>query len=159
MPKKKKKDKEKKARKKSSISERDTVFFEQQIVDNNRILARYCLLIIIYYYYYWYLLLITFRLRSRNEVLEGEVETLKNKLSQLEDDRSDVIAHLKRILHQKTEEARELSERLLAMEELRKEEQNEFKLKENTMLQDYHNMETTLNAEVKLVGTFNKLLI
>ncbi|XP_008557677.2 cilia- and flagella-associated protein 157 [Microplitis demolitor] len=137
LKKKKKKDKEKKARKKSSISERDTVFFEQQIVDNNRILAR---------------------LRSRNEVLEGEVETLKNKLSQLEDDRSDVIAHLKRILHQKTEEARELSERLLAMEELRKEEQNEFKLKENTMLQDYHNMETTLNAEVKLVaGKLNAL--
>ncbi|KAG8036979.1 hypothetical protein G9C98_004301 [Cotesia typhae] len=138
MPKKKKKGgDEKKTRKKSSISERDTVFFEQQIVDNNRILAR---------------------VRGRNEFLEAETETLKGKLSQLEEDRSDVIAHLKRILHQKTEEARELSERLLAMEELRKEEQNQFKAKENSMLQDYHNMETTLNAEVKLVaGKLNAL--
>ncbi|XP_034941219.1 cilia- and flagella-associated protein 157 [Chelonus insularis] len=139
MPKKKKKggDKEKKAKKKSSISERDTVFFEQLIIDNNRQLAR---------------------IRTRNEFLEGEMEALKGKLAQLEDDRSDVIAHLKRILQQKTEEARELSERLAAMEDLRKEEQAAFKSKEATMKQEYHNMETTLNAEVKLVtGKLNAL--
>lgn len=76
-------------------------------------------------------------------------------MNQLEDDRADVIAHLKRTLQQKVEEARELGERLLAMEELRKEEQTAFKTIEDTMKQDYHNMETNLNAEVKLVGKIN----
>ncbi|KAK0182756.1 hypothetical protein PV327_000857 [Microctonus hyperodae] len=140
MPKKKKKkggDKEKKAKKKTGVSEREAVFYEQQIQDNNLKISR---------------------LRTRNEFLESEFEELKGKLNQLEDDRADVIAHLKRTLQQKVEEARELGERLLAMEELRKEEQTAFKIIEDTMKQDYHNMETNLNAEVKLVaGKLNAL--
>lgn len=70
----------------------------------------------------------------------------------MEDDRCDVVAHLKRILQQKTEEARELGERLQAMEELRRDEQISYNTKEDSMKQEYHNMETNLNAEVKLVG-------
>lgn len=85
------------------------------------------------------------------------MDTLKSQLTRLEDDRSDVVAHLKRILQQKTEEAKELGERLLAMEELRKDEKIVYKTKEESMLQEYHNMETNLNAEVKLVC--KKLLI
>ncbi|XP_015113027.1 cilia- and flagella-associated protein 157 [Diachasma alloeum] len=140
MGKKKKKkggDKEKKAKKKPAANERDIVFYEQQILDNNRQLAR---------------------LKTRNEFLEGELDSLKAQLTRLEDDRSDVVAHLKRILQQKTEEAKELGERLLAMEELRKDEKLAYKTKEESMLQEYHNMETNLNAEVKLVsGKLNAL--
>lgn len=77
---------------------------------------------------------------------------LKTKLNELEDDRSDVVAHLKRVLQQKTEESRELSDRLLAMEELRKDEQIAYKKKEEAMESEYHTMETNLSAELKLAG-------
>ncbi|XP_043272431.1 cilia- and flagella-associated protein 157 isoform X2 [Venturia canescens] len=133
MPKKKKKgpDKEKKAKKKSILNERETVSYEQQISDNNKQLTR---------------------LRLRNEHLEAQVDTLKNKLKELEEDRSDVVAHLRRILQQRTEEAHELNDRLLAMEELRKDEQVAFKKKEDAMQLEYNTMETNLSAEVKLAA-------
>lgn len=62
------------------------------------------------------------------------------------------MAHLKRDLEGKIEEANELSERLLALEELRKQEQAEYKKKENAMEQEYRTMESTLSAEVKLAS-------
>lgn len=62
------------------------------------------------------------------------------------------MAHLKRDLEGKIEEANELNERLLALEELRKQEQAEYKKKENTMEQEYCTMESTLSAEVKLAS-------
>lgn len=74
------------------------------------------------------------------------------KYEQLKEDRSDVVAHLKRDLEGKIEETRELHERLLAMEELRKQEQVDYKKKEGTMEQDYRTMESNLSAEVKLAG-------
>ncbi|XP_071558278.1 cilia- and flagella-associated protein 157 isoform X1 [Temnothorax nylanderi] len=129
-------DKEKKVRKKV-VNERETVSYEQQILDNNRQLSR---------------------LRSRNEELEIEVKNLAKKFEQLKEDRSDIVAHLKRDLEGKMEEARELNERLLAMEELRKQEQAEYKKKENAMEQEYHTMESNLSAEVKLAaGKLNAL--
>lgn len=92
------------------------------------------------------------RLRSRNEELECEVKDLTNKFEQLQEDQSDVVAHLKRELEGKIEEARELSERLQALEELRKTEQTECKKKENAMELEYRTMESNLSAEVKLAG-------
>lgn len=62
------------------------------------------------------------------------------------------MAHLKRDLEGKIEEANELNERLLALEELRKQEQAEYKKKENAMEQEYCTMESTLSAEVKLAS-------
>lgn len=62
------------------------------------------------------------------------------------------MAHLKRDLEGKIEEANELNERLLALEELRKQEQAECKKKENAMEQEYRTMESTLSAEVKLAS-------
>ncbi|KYN12458.1 PREDICTED: golgin subfamily A member 4 [Trachymyrmex cornetzi] len=129
-------DKEKKVRKKC-LNERETVSYEQQILDNNRQLSR---------------------LRSRNEELEIEVKNLTKKYEQLKEDRSDVVAHLKRDLEGRIEEARELNERLSAMEELRKQEQAEYKKKENAMEQEYRTMESNLSAEVKLAaGKLNAL--
>lgn len=91
-------------------------------------------------------------MRSRNEELEHEVKVITKKLEQLKEDRSDVVAHLKRNLEAKIEEARELSERLLALEELRKQEQAEYKKKESAMESEYRTMESNLSAEVKLAG-------
>lgn len=92
------------------------------------------------------------RLRSRNEDLEIEVKNLTKKYEQLKEDRSDIVAHLKRDLEGKIEEARELSERLSAMEELKKQEEAQYKEKESAMEQEYRTMENNLSAEVKLAG-------
>ncbi|KYQ57480.1 hypothetical protein ALC60_03441 [Trachymyrmex zeteki] len=129
-------DKEKKVRKKC-LNERETLSYEQQVLDNNRQLSR---------------------LRSRNEELEIEVKNLTKKYEHLKEDRSDIVAHLKRNLEGRIEEARELNERLSAMEELRKQEQAEYKKKENAMEQEYRTMESNLSAEVKLAaGKLNAL--
>ncbi|XP_033217102.1 cilia- and flagella-associated protein 157 [Belonocnema kinseyi] len=139
MPKKKKKgvEKEKKTKKKFFVNERETLSFEQQILDNNRQLAR---------------------LRSRNADLETEMENLKQKYYQLEEDRADVVAHLKRVLNEKTSEAKELHEQLLALDEIRKEEQLAFKKKEESMEQEFRVMESNLSAQVKLAeGKLNSL--
>ncbi|XP_072756142.1 cilia- and flagella-associated protein 157 [Anoplolepis gracilipes] len=134
--KKKRGDKEKKVKKKC-MNERETLSYEQQILDNNKQLSR---------------------LRSRNDELEHEVKVLTKKFEQLKEDRSDVVAHLKRNLEGKIEEARELSERLLALEELRKQEQAEYKKKESEMELEYRTMESNLSAEVKLAtGKLNAL--
>ncbi|XP_014478110.1 PREDICTED: paramyosin [Dinoponera quadriceps] len=122
---------------KKCLNERETISYEQQIQDCNRQLSR---------------------LRSRNEELENEVKAIAKKFDQLKEDRSDVVAHLKRNLEERTEEARELNERLSALEELRKQEQEEFKEKENAMRLEYRTMENTLSAEVKLAaGKLNAL--
>ncbi|XP_043524834.1 cilia- and flagella-associated protein 157-like [Frieseomelitta varia] len=134
--KKKGKSKKKKVKKKC-IDERETLSYEQEILDNNRQLAR---------------------LRSRNEELEEQAELTKEKFRQLEEDRSDVIAHLKRSLDEKIEESKELSKRLTALEELRKNELAAYKKKEEAMENEYHMMENNLSAEVKLVaGKLNAL--
>ncbi|KAG5307187.1 CF157 protein, partial [Acromyrmex insinuator] len=136
MLKKKNKEKKKNLRKKY-LNEQETLSYEQQILDNNRQLSR---------------------LRSRNEELEIEVKNLTKKYEQLKEDRSDVVAHLKRDLEGRIEEARELNERLSAMKELRKQEQVEYKKKENAMEQEYRAMESNLSAEVKLAaGKLNAL--
>lgn len=80
------------------------------------------------------------------------MKVLNKKFEQLEEDRSDVVAHLKRNFEEKVEEARELNERLLALEELKRQEQAEYKKKESAMELEYRAMENNLNAEVKLAG-------
>ncbi|XP_048516109.1 cilia- and flagella-associated protein 157 isoform X1 [Athalia rosae] len=98
------------------------------------------------------------RVRARNEELEHGMEILKQEVRQLEEDRADVVAHLELVLRQKIEEANELSERLAALEELRKEEQIAFKKREAALEMEYRNMENTLSAEIKLAaGKLNAL--
>lgn len=92
------------------------------------------------------------RLRSRNEELETEAENLKERLNQLEENKADLTSHLQRVLQKKTEEAQELHERLIALEKLRKEEQQAFKKKEEGMEHEYRTMENNLTAEIKLAG-------
>lgn len=92
------------------------------------------------------------RLRSRNEELEAEAESLKEKLNRLEENKADLTAHLQRVLLKKTEEAEELQERLMALGNLHKEEQQAFKKKEESMEHEYKTMENNLSAEIKLAG-------
>lgn len=82
------------------------------------------------------------------------MKVITKKFDQLQEDRSDVVAHLKRNLEEKMEEARELNERLSALEELRKQELAECKEKEKEMELEYRTMENTLTAEVKLTGNY-----
>lgn len=93
-----------------------------------------------------------FRLRSRNEELEVEAKLANEKFRQVEEDRSDVIAYLKRNLEEKVEESKELSERLSALEELQKDERAAIKKKEEAMEFEYRTMENNLSAEVRLAG-------
>ncbi|KAK2587377.1 hypothetical protein KPH14_003094 [Odynerus spinipes] len=137
MPKKKRADRDKKNKKRPWLNEKETLSYEQQILDNNRQLAR---------------------LRSTNEELECDVKIIKEQLTKLEEDRSDIVAYLKRNLEEKIEEARELHERLSALEKLRKEELASFKKKEKEMELEYRTMENNLSAEVKLAaGKLNAL--
>lgn len=77
---------------------------------------------------------------------------IKEKFQQLEEDRSDIIAYLKRSLENRIEESKELSERVTVLEELRKDELAAFKKKEDAMQLEYKTMENNLSAEVKLAG-------
>ncbi|XP_043260739.1 centrosome-associated protein CEP250-like [Colletes gigas] len=123
--------------KKKCIDERETLTYEQEILDNNRQLAR---------------------LRTRNQELEEAAGQVKEKFRQLEEDRSDVIAHLKRNLEEKIKESKELAERLSAVEELRKDELAVYKKKEEAMQLEYRTMENNLSAEIKLAaGKLNAL--
>lgn len=83
------------------------------------------------------------------------MKVITKNFEQLKEDRSDIVAHLKRNLEEKIEESRELNERLSALEELRKQEQNECKEKEREMELEYRTMENTLTAEVKLAGNIS----
>jgi hypothetical protein len=66
------------------------------------------------------------------------------------------VAHLKRDLEEKTDETQELSERLTAMEDLRKDELREYKKKEKTMEFEYRTMESNLSHELKLAGMVHR---
>lgn len=166
MPKKNKKNKGggEKVRKKC-VNERETVSYEQQILDYNKQLSRFvckrkksiiilCENSLHFSLRGFILVCIIFRLRSRNEELESEMKVITKKFDQLQEDRSDVVAHLKRNLEEKMEEARELNERLSALEELSKQEQAEYKEKEKEKELEYRTMENTLTAEVKLTGNY-----
>lgn len=84
--------------------------------------------------------------------MENQVKNITKQFEQLKEDRSDIVAYLKQNLEEKIGEAQELNERLLALEELRKQEQAEYKKKESAMELEYRNMENNLSAEVKLAG-------
>lgn len=86
--------------------------------------------------------------------MEIENEELAKKLETLTEDRSDVIAHLKRLLQEKTDHAHELSERYQGLDELRKDENVAFKKTEETLQSEYQTMHMNLTAEVKLVGKY-----
>lgn len=83
-----------------------------------------------------------------------EAENLKDKLTNLQENKSDLTSHLERVLQKKTDEAHELQERLMALNKLRREEQKAFKKREDALELEFKTMENNLSAEIKLAGIY-----
>ncbi|BES92617.1 chromosome 9 open reading frame 117 [Nesidiocoris tenuis] len=124
---KKKKDKEVK----DTLPEVDKEYYEIQIADLNKKLSR----------------LKTFMVK-----LEEENTNLKSELQQVERDRADVIAYLKRRLGEKSEEITELLERNHALVEEKKAENESFQELLASKDQEFKEVHDQLSAEIKLLN-------
>lgn len=121
----------------NAVSEVDKTFYELQITDLNRKLAR---------------------LRELTANLEEKNTELEQKYVQLDEDRADVIAYLKKQLTEKQNEASELQERLLALQEAKENEKLKFDEKVKDMDEEYRIMKEQLTSEIKLItGKLNAL--
>lgn len=121
----------------NAVTEVDKTFYELQITDLNRKLSR---------------------LRELTATLEEKNNDLEVKYNQLDEDRSDVIAYLKRQLNEKQNEATELQDRLVALQEEKDLEAERFEQKVKDMDEEYKTMKEQLTSEIKLItGKLNAL--
>lgn len=121
----------------NAITEVDKTFYELEITDLNRKLAR---------------------LRELTATLEDKNTELETKYVQLDEDRADVIAYLKKQLSEKQTEAKELQERLYALQEAKDTEAENYEQRIKDMEEEYRVMKEQLMSDVKLVsGKLNAL--
>ncbi|XP_015042737.1 cilia- and flagella-associated protein 157 [Drosophila persimilis] len=135
MPPKKKGKKEKKDPNKISLVDR--TFYELTITDLNQKLAR---------------------LRSHLSTLDESNIVLNEKLKDVENDRTDVAAHLERTLAERNNSITELEERLVEITKVRDEENRIAQEKIFDLESKYKAMHDQLTSEIKLLnGKLNSL--
>lgn len=121
----------------NAVGEVDKTFYELQITDLNRKLAR---------------------LRELTANLEDKNTELETKIAQLDEDRGDVIIFLKRQVSEKQNEAKELQERLVALQESKDSDEEMYEEKIKDMNEEYRIMKEQLTSEIKLItGKLNAL--
>ncbi|CAB3235923.1 unnamed protein product [Arctia plantaginis] len=120
-----------------AFREVDKAMYELQIADLNRKLARF-----------------------RASIAEYEQRNidLQNAYDQLDEDRADIIAYLKKTLNVKNEENAELKDRVKSLEELRELETAQFREKISELEKNFTTMKDQLTSENKLLaGKLNTL--
>uniref|UniRef100_A0A2A4JQ41 Cilia- and flagella-associated protein 157 n=1 Tax=Heliothis virescens TaxID=7102 RepID=A0A2A4JQ41_HELVI len=97
-------------------------------------------------------------LRSAVERYEERIEELQKAYNKLDEDRTDIITYLKRMLTVKTDENSELKERVKGLEEVREIENARFKETTHQLEKEFLFMKTELTSENKLLaGKLNML--
>lgn len=138
MPKKEKKtDKKGQKENKDQISAVDRTFFEITINDlNNKLI----------------------NLRKRNGDLEERNADLETQMVQLDEDRADVIAYLRRTVLTQTSNIKDLEEKLLELAKVRADETERFRNIITDWESKYKAMHDQLSSEIKLLaGKLNYL--
>ncbi|EEB15337.1 Centrosome protein, putative [Pediculus humanus corporis] len=131
------KKKKKEQEEKDVLTEVDREYYEIQLNDLNRKLNR---------------------LKSKCEDLETLNLQLEENIKILDEDRSDIIAFLKKNLISKTNELSELQERFDGLKQSMESGVVSYKEKITNMEQEYKNMQNELTSEIKLLmGKLNSL--
>lgn len=121
----------------NKLTQVDKTFYELTITDLNQKLAR---------------------LRSLVATFDDTNSNLKEKVRSLEEDRSDVAAHLERTLAERNDTIRELEERLEELAKVRNKEKQEAEEHIKDLELKYKSMHDQLTSEIKLLnGKLNSL--
>ncbi|XP_055373993.1 cilia- and flagella-associated protein 157 [Condylostylus longicornis] len=131
------KGKDKKKEKEPAVPQVDITFYQLTITDLNNKLSR---------------------LRSHVAKLEEQNDEMEEKMRQLEEDRTDITAHLEKTLNEKIDRIKEVEEELEEVTKVRTKEKREAADKIKELENRYKTMNEQLTSEIKLLnGKLNSL--